>query len=179
MDGSTYLNITAICISIAALAAAVWFARQQVRIAREANHLPVLVELLGQFRNVELNEHFIYVCTKLHEEHPPELGQGISGLPRPAKEAVYDVAYYLQTFAGMSTWGITSEQQVAGMLNSRILQTWNAIAPYVEKEREVGPAGIHMLALLEAFASRAEEQSERAVQDLLNRARTGRRPRRL
>ncbi|MER5468294.1 hypothetical protein ABZX90_16835 [Streptomyces sp. NPDC002935] len=179
MDGSTYLNIAAISISIAALVAAVWFARQQVRIAREANHLPVLVELLGQFRSVELNDHYLYVCTKLHEEHPPELGQGISGLPLHAKEAVYDVAYFLQTFAGMTSMGITSEEQVVALLHTRVPQVWNAIAPYVEKERETGPVGPHLLALLEAFAARAEEHRERAVRDLLDRARNGQRSRRL
>ncbi|WP_327351592.1 hypothetical protein [Streptomyces sp. NBC_01304] len=103
--------------ALVASVASVWHGRNQLQISREANHLPVLAALLAQFRTVELNDHYIYVCTKLREEHSPELG--ISGLPQPAREAVYDVAYFLQTFAGMASLGIASERELLAVLHTR------------------------------------------------------------
>ncbi|NGO75467.1 hypothetical protein G6045_07220 [Streptomyces sp. YC504] len=128
--------------------------------------------MLAQFRTVELNDHYVYVCTRLRAEHSPELG--ISGLPRPAREAVYDIAYYLQTFAGMASLGVAGERELLALLHTRVPQVWNALRPYVEKERETGPVGPQLLALLEAFAARPEALRERAVHNLLERARSGR-----
>ncbi|MGW5640374.1 hypothetical protein [Streptomyces sp. NPDC003832] len=175
MSDSAFLNAAAILISIAAVLTSTWYGRNQLQTAKEANHLPVLAELLSQFRTLELNDHYTYVCTRLRAEHSPELG--ISGLPDEARKALYDVAYFLQTFAGMASMGIASEDEIIAMLHTRVPQAWTAIQPYVEKEREVGPVGPHLLALLEAFASRADVRSERAVHHLLARARNGRRAR--
>ncbi|WP_329266552.1 hypothetical protein [Streptomyces sp. NBC_01451] len=171
MSSGAILNLTAIAISITAVITSVWFGLRQLRISREANHIPVIAELLGGFRDVDLCDHYVYVCTKLREEHSPDLG--ISGLPRPARKAIYDIAYFLQTFAGMSSLGIVKEEQVVAMLHRRISRAWSAMKPYVEKEREVGAAGPYLMVLLEEFAARTDGDGDQAVQALLERTRNG------
>lgn len=161
MGVSLLLNLAAIAISVAAVMTSVRHSKAQMRRAREANHLPELTVLLAEFRNPQLREHFRYVCTDLQNAHPPESGLCIEDLSEYAREAVYDTAYFLQTFVVMTHQGILHEDHVVSMLNTRITRTWEAIKPYVEKERTSDLASPHLLVALQAFAERVAAQGER------------------
>ncbi|MFC8362454.1 hypothetical protein ACFUIY_21630 [Streptomyces griseorubiginosus] len=99
MDGSLLLNLLALLISICAVAASLIFGTRQLAIARHANYIPALLDLLAEFRKVEFHEQYNFVCSRLREEYSPELG--LSGLPPEVKQSVYSVAYFFQTLAGM------------------------------------------------------------------------------
>ena len=146
-------NITAIALSVLALGTSTWLAVRQVLLSKRANHLPAYLHLLSEFRSREFNDHYLYVCEKLTEEH--EAALGISGLPENAREAVYDIAYYYQELAILILTRIVDEDVVLAFFHWRIIEkrAWEAIAPYVAREREISKAsGSGVLGLLEEYA---------------------------
>lgn len=59
--------------------------------------------------------------------------------------------------------GILDEQAVTLMLRLRVMLVWEALAPYVHREREINPVGAHLLAGLEAWAAKAAVITPEAV----------------
>jgi hypothetical protein len=144
-------SIVAIALSVVALAISTWLALRQGLLSKRANHMPAYLHLLSEFRSREFNDHYLYVCEKLTREHGAELG--ISGLPENAREAIYDIAYYYQTFAILVLTRIVDEDIILAFLHWRIVRVWDAIAPYVAREREISKAsGAQVLRLLEEYA---------------------------
>jgi hypothetical protein len=149
------INVVAIILSAIALGISTLLAVRQVLLSERANHLPAYLNLLSAFRSREFNDHYIYVCEKLRKEHSAE--SGISGLPDSAREAVYDVAYYYQTLAVLILTRILSEYVILAFFHWRIIRVWEAISPYVIKEREMSEAsGATVLKLLEEYATNRE-----------------------
>ncbi|MFF4782680.1 hypothetical protein ACFY3E_15460 [Streptomyces griseorubiginosus] len=170
MDGSLLLNLLALLISICAVAASLIFGTRQLAIARHANYIPALLDLLAEFRKVEFHEQYNFVCSRLREEYSPELG--LSGLPSEVKQSVYSVAYFFQTLAGMYALGIIGEDVAMFMVRGRVNTVWRAIEPFVVKERESPVVDDHLLSILESFAADAEHFTGPPSADLL-RARRG------
>jgi hypothetical protein len=99
--------------------------------------------------------HYLYVCEKLTKEHDPK--SGISGLPDEARDAIYDIAYYYQIFASLIRTGIVDEETSLAFIRGRVIRVWEAISPYVIREREITAAtGPHLLQILEDFAAHAQ-----------------------
>ena len=159
------LSLAAVVISIIAVAISMLFGFRQVRLMRHANYVPAIVDLVTEFRSAQFNDHFRYVCERLQEDHSSELG--ISSLPDEARTAVYDVAYYLSTFATLSTLRIIKPETLLALFHNRIFVAWAALEPFVIREREVGSAGRHLLALLESFVTRYNGRVDESVAKLV------------
>ncbi|MFF9173914.1 hypothetical protein [Streptomyces sp. NPDC014793] len=155
MDAATWLNVLAITISVCALVASVWLGGHQVRAARQANCLPAFIELLSEFRSPELHDQYTYVCSRLNQEHSPD--GGLRALPGETRENVYNVAYFFQTFASLYALGIIDEGTAITMVRRRTTKVWQALQPYVERERQYPDVDPNMLSLLEAFAKISAE----------------------
>ncbi|MES9543250.1 hypothetical protein [Actinomadura sp. NPDC000600] len=143
------LNSVAIVLSALALLSSVYFAFQQVSSMRRANYLPAYLALLDDFRSPAFHQHHRYVVQRLGIEHDPD--QGISGLPAEAQEAVYDVAFFLHNFVVLERLGIIDDRYLM-TLNDRVARTWEAIGPFVRRERELVPLP-HLLQILENHAA--------------------------
>jgi len=144
-------NIVAISLSLLALSSSSYLAAQQIVLQRRANHLPAYLSLLENFRSVKYHDHYRFVCDRLPTEHDPELG--ISGLPLDARAAVYDVAYLLQHLAAYRVMGIVDDL-VVGTFNGEMVEIWDAIAPFVIRERQLHYAApVKRLRLLEEYAN--------------------------
>lgn len=143
------LNIVAIGLSIVALLSSAYFALQQISSMKRANYLPAYLELLEDFRTSTLHQHHRYVVQQLRADHSPDLG--ISGLPAEAQEAVYDIAFFLHNFIVLRRLGIIDDRYLT-TLNDRIVRTWEAIGPFVRRERELVPVP-HLLQILEDYAA--------------------------
>lgn len=143
------LNIVAIGLSVLALSSSTYFAFQQVSSLKRANYLPAYLELLEDFRSPTFHQHHRYVIQRLRAEHDPDLG--ISGLPAEAQEAVYDVAFFLHNFVILKRLGIIDDRYLM-TLNDRAVRTWEAIGPFVRRERELVPLP-HLLQILEDHAA--------------------------
>jgi hypothetical protein len=160
MDASTTISIIALGVSALSLGASTILTLRQVRLLRGSNRLPIILDLLAEFRKATFYDRYRYVVDKLPSDHQPDVG--ISGLPEYARAAVLDVAYFYQTFSLLENLGISRERKALPNLNDRILEVWRAIEPFVvaERQRSLG-ADQSMLMALEAHARQLEEGNSR------------------
>ncbi|GAA4928816.1 hypothetical protein HD597_004400 [Nonomuraea thailandensis] len=166
MDSSLLLNLVALFVSVTAVAISGIFALRQIRTAEHANHIPVVIDLLTEFRSLKFNEDYYYVCNDLCAQHDPRLG--ISGLPEDAKEAVYSVAYYFQTFASLIAMRVVDKRATMTLLYRRVVQVWGALEPYVLREREIrGTEGAWLFRILESLAGEAKRMPADTLNDFL------------
>jgi hypothetical protein len=162
-------NVLAVVLSILALASSTYLAARQAISQKQANHLPAIVDLLNNFRSFEFNENFEYVCSRLPSEHGPETG--ISGLPHPAQRAFYDVTYLYQSMATLRLLGIVDDS-IMVVTRFRILRLWDAVQPYVKRERELrGTSGVYLLRILEEYAADARQVPLQSLDMLFERHR--------
>lgn len=166
-------NLIAVILSVFALASSSYLAVRQSGLQRNANYLPAYIKMLEEFRSREFNDHYRFVTEDLPTRHDPQLG--LRRLPDAARSAVYDTAYFFQNFVALYLLGIIDDQIIATM-NVRIVTVWNAIAPYVRRERETNPTtGPHLLVVLEVFAAGPTDLSIRPLRSLLGHRRARRR----
>jgi hypothetical protein len=153
MSLSVILSVSALAVSILALLVSILLTTRQIRLLRDANHIPAIVNLLSEFKDPELHQDYRYVTQQLRTEHQPQLG--LSGLPEPARSSVIRVAYYFNTFAFLVGFGIIDERRLFMTgVGDRIIAVWDAIRPYVEQERKQD--GFRVLAMLENLRELAD-----------------------
>ncbi|HEY5832702.1 DUF4760 domain-containing protein [Streptomyces sp.] len=172
------LNLVATGLSVVALIVTMYSATQQAVLLRRSNQLPAYVDLLADFRSVEFHDRYWFVTQRLSVEYDPVMG--LSGLPDEVRREVYDVVYYYQNIAVLRLADIVDDEMVA-LLRIRVIKVWEAVAPFVERERAVmGTNGQYLLRSLEDFAHDARHMPHGAIDHLLhvNRVQRSRRRRR-
>ncbi|MFI9831610.1 hypothetical protein ACIHIX_28460 [Streptomyces sp. NPDC051913] len=156
MDSSVVFNIVTTAIAVVAVVTSVVFSARQARTAKHANHISVMVDLLAEFRSVEFHGHHDYVTLRLGAENDP--AAGVRGLPDEARTSFYSVVYYYQSFANLAVFGLLDETLLVTVLRTRILSVWEAIRPFVARERELrGPGGGNYLSSFEELARLAAQ----------------------
>ncbi|GAA4470895.1 hypothetical protein GCM10023170_088450 [Phytohabitans houttuyneae] len=160
------LGVAALAVSFFAVALSAGFAARQILLMRNANYVPVLVDLLGQFRSMEFNDNYLYVCTRLQHEQDP--AKGISGLPADVRAKIYDVAYFYQLFAALVALKVVKEQDIVAVLRDRIVHVWQAVEPFVHTERSsTVPTGPFLMRNLEEFAKRAQTMPATTIEQFM------------
>ncbi|MFI9310941.1 DUF4760 domain-containing protein [Streptomyces triculaminicus] len=160
------LNLVATGLSGVALFIAVYTAISQAVLLRRGNQLPAYVDLLADFRSMEFHDRYRFVTQRLSVEYDPVLG--LSGLPDEARRQVYDTVYYYQNIAVLRLAGIVDDEMMA-LLRGRVIKVWEAVAPFVERERELmGANGPYMLRNLEDFARDAQHMPHDVIDHLLH-----------
>ena len=166
MDTGAVLGIAALVVSVIALLMSSTLSARQVGLMRDANHIPAVINLLSEFRQVGLHDDYYFVTERLRSEHDPRLG--ISELPPEVRKSVVNVAFYFQTFAFLVGFGILDERKLfMTALRVRIVNVWRSIEPYVLTERS--KHGLDLLAMLEALSGLTE--SKPMIQSLAARFR--------
>jgi len=154
------LGVAALVVSLLALIISAAFGARQILLMRNANYVPVLIDLLGQFRSLEFNDNYHFVCTRLAVEHEP--ASGISSLPDEVRAKIFDVAYYFQLFATLAALRVVRDDHIIPVIRDRVVQVWDAIEPFVLAEREStrgkGPSRFRNL---EDFAKTARRMQRR------------------
>ncbi len=160
---------TVAIVSAVAFVTSTYIALQHRALQKAANFAPAYVQSLKQYQTVEFHDRYRYVTTRLKAEHDPKLG--ISGLPDDARRAVYDIAYFFHGY-GMFRLLRILDDQVLPTMQPRIVAVWEAIEPFVERERELqGFSGLHLLRVLEEFAKDAKALPPGARSAMLTRRR--------
>jgi len=161
-------NVVAVALSALALACSTFLAVQQSVLMRRANHIPAYIDLTRQFRSLHFNDHYRFVVERLAEF---DAQLGISGLPEEARAAVYDVAGLFQGIATLRLLDLL-DKRIDAMVQYRTLRIWAALAPFVERERELqGTPGKYLWRILEEFAADTQRLSDDAVNAMINRHR--------
>ncbi|MFD9483359.1 hypothetical protein ACFWBX_05025 [Streptomyces sp. NPDC059991] len=127
------------------------------------------IDLLSKFQYAEFHDHHEYIYLKLRSENDP--GRGVGGLSPEARMAFFDVVYFYQSFAEISIFGIADEEIFVSILHYRILRVWEAVAPFVEKERELRGGDATYLALFEELAARAAALPRTVISDRIAKSR--------
>jgi hypothetical protein len=115
------------------------------------------MSLYSELRSPRFHAHYNYVVHRLNVDYAPN--HGVFGLPEHAQAAVIDIAYYYQNLANMMNFGLLDKDAVLPMIQTRIVNLWGAIRPFVEveRQREVITEPISMLKSLEKYADEARE----------------------
>ncbi|HZG04026.1 MAG TPA: hypothetical protein VE546_10705 [Streptomyces sp.] len=129
-------NAATLAVSLLALIVAAVTARRQFRHARRTSDFSAVLELyLRDVRNKEYQSDQDYVVHRLAEENTPD--GGVGGLSdEDARHAVWNVAFLYESIGMMYALGVLDRCIALGVFNYRVVQVWEALRPFVLKERE-------------------------------------------
>ncbi len=157
-----FVEIVAIVLSVLALASSTALALNQVSLMRRANYLAPNIEANHEFRSLKFQDNYKFVTEILPAAFEPQLG--ISGLPDEARAAIYDVGGLFQGLAQLTVLGPVD----IVMIQFRIVHAWRALAPFVERERELNKTvGPYFWRTFEEIAEEAAQMPDDALNNLL------------
>jgi hypothetical protein len=161
-----FLGIIAIVLSVFALTSSTALALNQIALMRRANYLAPNIELNREFRSLKFQDNYKFVTETLPAAFESQLG--ISGLPDEARAAIYEVGGLFQILAQFVLLGTID----IIMLQFRMVHAWRALAPFVERERELNKSvGIYFWRTFEEIAEEAAQMPDDAISNLLKQYR--------
>jgi hypothetical protein len=127
------LNIAALLASFLALSISSFLALRQSRLMRDANQLPVVIDLFRELRA----DTFIVREQEIWKSLPgnQDPSKGFGGIPDPLRTYVYDVCLFYQTVAYLVNFKMIDDRLAYTALHYRILRTWSAVELFVYGER--------------------------------------------
>jgi hypothetical protein len=129
---NSIFNIVTLGFSLAAILVAVISAYNQAAAVRRGNLLAFMAEMGGLTRTPDFREAQDYVLTRLSENDPTE---GITRLPRPARDYVWKVGGFYQDLGALVVTGVIDENLAVSLHYTGIKNVWRALAPYIIAER--------------------------------------------
>lgn len=146
--------LAALFISVIALVLTVW----QIRVARGANHLPVVLDAFKASRSPEWFEAQEYILNKLPGEHAA--GCAWRDLPQQARDQVNTIGLFYDDIGKLVAHHVIRQDLVIGSYGDPIVYLWDALAPYVYAERAYIPG---FWVYFEDLAARTASRPPRAV----------------
>lgn len=134
MSSSLVLNVLAVVVAFIALTVSVIFAMRQITIMRQANQMPVFVDLIQEYRSQDFQQAEHYVMYKLAREHTSS--DGVLSLPSEARHAATVVLSFFGTVGSLIAFGILKEDIAVSTLGSRADKLWTDLEPFIIKERQ-------------------------------------------
>ena len=162
-------NVLAIAIAGAALLLSSALALNQASLMSRANHIPVYMDLLSQFRSLEFQNHLNFIVDRLAQENEAQ-ETGISELPDEARAAVYDVGNLFLEVATLRLLDAV-DHRIDALLQRVVLQVWNVLAPFVYQERKRLGTSTMYWRPFEEFAADVARLPEGSVNTLIHQHR--------
>jgi hypothetical protein len=148
VDGA--MSIAAAATAIIAVLVSAGFALREVRLSRNANYLPVIVDFLSTHRSPEFMKHEEEIWNHLGQ-HDKSLG--FTNLPDPIKSYAIEVALFYQAVAYIVLDELVEWRTLVVQVHYRATRTWNAMYPHIEGERRLRGGEYTFLNSLETFIS--------------------------
>ncbi|MFJ3226770.1 hypothetical protein ACIPJS_25985 [Streptomyces sp. NPDC086783] len=127
-------NVISLVISLIALALSGFATIRQLRYARSASDMTLLLEVaLSATRDRGFQNDQRYVLTRLREEHLPDAG--MDALPEQARTATRNVAFMYEYIGIMYALDMVDSRIALGIFHFRIRQVWETLEPYIRAER--------------------------------------------
>jgi hypothetical protein len=126
--------LTAVVSTIALVVAVITAVRQSQQ-ARRATLLPVVVDILREFRSTEFKRH----QTLLDQvpRIPPDGSIGFVGITDPeVREAARYVSHFFDNVGLLIATGIAPPAPIAAFLGSTANRAWQILVPYIRTARE-------------------------------------------
>jgi len=129
---SEIISLISITIALVAVSVATWQARHTIQNARHSRFLPVITEIMTQFRAQEFRESMLRLV-----ETPAggKYDHGFESLPKDLRDDAYRVCYLFDQVGIMVALGIISEDIVIGLAGTPAMRVWLAMTPAIESER--------------------------------------------
>lgn len=99
---------------------------------RKANALPGYLDFFREYRLCEPDRRYVLLRLRNHERQ-----RGISGLPEKAHGHAVNVCHYLDHLGFLVANQIIELDAVDRLMGRSVLVCWQALAPYIERERKV------------------------------------------
>lgn len=163
MDSSLVLNVLALVISAAAFATSVAAARRQLKLARDSNVLPIVIDVFKETRSPEFSQSIEYIRDKLVANQASD--DGYRNLPEEAKAHIRRVGLFYDDIGKLVAHGVVDEQLILEAYGRSVAKAWSWLAPYVYSEREKHQ-NLTMV-YFEDLAGRADATSMKQVHDAL------------
>jgi hypothetical protein len=135
VNSSAVLNIVALLASFLALAVSSFLALRQSRLMRDANQLPVVIDLFRELRADTFITREQEIWNSLPGDKDPS--KGFEGIPAPLRTYVYDVCLFYQTVAYLVNFKMIDDKLAYTALHYRILRTWSSVEEFVYGERRL------------------------------------------
>jgi hypothetical protein len=148
---SAILNALAALASVAAVLTSTFLAMQALRYSKNANHMPVIVDLFKEHRSEEFVEKEQYVWREMPRQ---DASKGFSKLPPKLRSRATDVALFYLMVSYLSEYDISDHELLALQVQYRLLRTWKAIKKHVDQERILRGGEYTFLNTLEVFVER-------------------------
>jgi hypothetical protein len=164
MDSPAWFNIATLVIAVSAMGISSAFTVRALRLSRNANHLPVVTNLLAPHRDPAFLEKEDYVNAHIGDHDP---AAGFQGLPEPIRSFAFTVCQQYQLLGYLSRYNLADERILAAQVRYNALRTWAAVEPHVRGERQLRGGEFTFLNSFEEFMRGAQEmdpQSEMAWQ---------------
>jgi hypothetical protein len=129
-DPPVLVALSASGVTVVALLASIVVSRRQLRLARQANALPAVVQLFEDSRN-ELwgAREFVNNSSFVAAGFPVD--DGFDGLPEEVKR----LAWYYDQLGALVAHDIIDVELVSGYIGGSMRMTWERLRPYIETER--------------------------------------------
>lgn len=154
------LNLIATLAAVAAVVTSTFLAMQALRYSKNANHMPVIIELFKEHRSAEFLRKEQFVWRELPRQSP---AKGFAGLPKKTKSYATDVALFYLMIGYLSEYKICDQEFLALQVKYRLLKTWQAIEPHVKQERISRGGEYTFLNTLEVFVERVRALDSDAI----------------
>ncbi|MGW6272208.1 DUF4760 domain-containing protein [Streptomyces sp. NPDC055060] len=126
------MEITALVVSVMALAVSGAVSFRQLRLTEHANTLPVLVDLFREHRTVRLAHARRIVNRRLPAY---DLSDRLEGLPEEERDLVRELAWYYDNLGALVAHGVVDIVPVSGYLGGSVTTCWEIMEPLVRAER--------------------------------------------
>jgi hypothetical protein len=157
---SSILNVIAGLASVSAVVSSTYLAIQALRYSRNANHMPVIIQLFKEHRSEAFVRKEQFVWRAMPRQDPIK---GFSRLPRKTQAYATDVALFYLMISYLSEYKISDSELLALQVQYRLLKTWEAIEPHVRQERVLRGGEYTFLNTLEVFVERVRQLDSNAI----------------
>jgi hypothetical protein len=154
------LNLIATLAAVAAVVSSTFLAAQALRYSRNANHMPVIIELFKEHRSADFVKKEQFIWREMPRQNP---AKGFEGLPKKTKSYATDVALFYLMISYLSEYKICDQELVALQVKYRLLRTWKAIELHVRQERLLRGGEYTFLNTLEVFVERVRALDSDAI----------------
>lgn len=158
------IAVITIIISVTSLAVSGVLALRQMRTATDGYALPVVLDVFGRFRTQEFFEAQQYVWYQLNQDFPEPIAY--TELPLESRSKVRTVAGLYDDLGKLVAHRIIREELIIGSNGVAVRRIWEAVEPFVLKEREKRKSNLWIY--LEDLAYRVERTPPAMIYQRLN-----------
>jgi hypothetical protein len=148
------LNVMSLAVALVAVALSSVLSWRAVALSRDANHFPVITDLLSPHRTPEFIRKERLVHEKLKDFDPES---GFDGLPDPMWEAAVVVTEQYHMLGYLVACGVTDADLLVHQVRHGAIRTWMAVESFVRAERRLRGGEFSYMNSFERFVGLAKK----------------------